>query len=303
VEVVAGGRIGGIDITVRRSRLFRIMGRVTIGEGVQGAPERVFLNEIKAQALFANPEQNTGVSSGGVFLFMNVSPGSYRLRAFNHREQVGVAIIEVRDADVENVEIALRPGTEVIGTLRPEGESKAPLDNWVAVFEGPENYVGRPRYPEHVFSTTLAAGHYTIQLSRGMTLSHAWLNGTDILTEGLTVGDAGRIQLDLVAHVESGQVAGSVVNASGEPATGATVVLVPEAKFRDQSQRFQDAATDQYGHFLLKDVAPGEYKVFAWDDVEEGAWFDPDFLKKCEKFGEAVTVKAKQTDTVKVTAR
>jgi len=33
------------------------------------------------------------------------------------------------------------------------------------------------------------------------------------------------------------------------------------------------------------------------------ARFDPDFLKKCEKFGEAVTVKAKQTETVKVTAR
>jgi Carboxypeptidase regulatory-like domain len=304
VEVAAGGRIAGIDITVRRSRLFRVMGRVTLAQGVQGMAERVYLNEVRAQALFGVPEQSAGVSSGGSFLLLNVPPGSYRLRALNQREQVGSAIIEVRDADIENVEIVLRPGTEVIGTLRPEGESKEPLDNWVAIFDGPENsFVGRPKYPERVFTVSLAAGHYTIQLSRGMTLSHAWLNGTDILADGLTVGDTGRIQLDLVASVETGQIAGNVVNASGEPPAGATVVLVPEAKLRDQTQRFDNVSTDQYGNFLLKDVAPGAYKVFAWDDVEEGMWFDPDFLKKFEKFGEPVTVKAKQAERVKITLR
>jgi len=39
----------------------------------------------------------------------------------------------------------------------------------------------------------------------------------------------------------------------------------------------------------LKNVAPGEYKVFAWDDIEDGAWYDSDFLRDIEARGEAVT--------------
>jgi hypothetical protein len=63
---------------------------------------------------------------------------------------------------------------------------------------------------------------------------------------------------------------------------------------------FLTAATDQYGHYELPDVPPGEYKVFAWDDVEPGIWFDPEFLKKYEKSGETVTVRARQQETVRV---
>jgi hypothetical protein len=37
-------------------------------------------------------------------------------------------------------------------------------------------------------------------------------------------------------------------------------------------------------------VVPGEYRVYAWEDVEYGAWMDPDFMKPLESRGEAVSV-------------
>ncbi len=37
---------------------------------------------------------------------------------------------------------------------------------------------------------------------------------------------------------------------------------------------------------------PGEYKLFAWDDVEQYDWFDPEFLKDFEARGESITVAA-----------
>jgi hypothetical protein len=32
----------------------------------------------------------------------------------------------------------------------------------------------------------------------------------------------------------------------------------------------------------MKGMPPGNYQLFAWDDVEPDAWFDPDFLRPIE---------------------
>jgi hypothetical protein len=40
----------------------------------------------------------------------------------------------------------------------------------------------------------------------------------------------------------------------------------------------------------MKTVVPGKYTVYAWEDVETGAWFDPDFLKTFESWGAKVEV-------------
>jgi hypothetical protein len=40
----------------------------------------------------------------------------------------------------------------------------------------------------------------------------------------------------------------------------------------------------------MSGVAPGEYKVFAFERVEVGAWQDPDFIRLHEERGKAVRV-------------
>jgi len=52
---------------------------------------------------------------------------------------------------------------------------------------------------------------------------------------------------------------------------------------------------DQYGHFDLRGLAPGKYKLFSWDGVEQGEWEDTDFLKDSEEKG--VTLDLKGSDT------
>ncbi len=40
------------------------------------------------------------------------------------------------------------------------------------------------------------------------------------------------------------------------------------------------AKADQNGHFDMKSLAPGDYRVVAPGDIDPGEQFDPEFIKK-----------------------
>jgi hypothetical protein len=60
------------------------------------------------------------------------------------------------------------------------------------------------------------------------------------------------------------------------PVANATVVAVPEERYRQLPDRFGIGATDQHGQFTIRGMAPGSYTFYAWQDMEEGVWRDPD---------------------------
>lgn len=114
----------------------------------------------------------------------------------------------------------------------------------------------------------------------------------DILDTGLEVTAGGAGPVEILLSPNAGAVEGVVRNDKSEPAVGATVVLVPKSKERrERVLFFPTGTTDQNGHFTLKNVEPGDYKAFAWEEVEYGAYMDPEFLKPVESKGESVTVR------------
>jgi hypothetical protein len=64
------------------------------------------------------------------------------------------------------------------------------------------------------------------------------------------------------------------------------VVLVPHS---DGSTRrldlYKTAKTDRSGKFEIRGIAPGEYSVFAWQEVDPGAWLDPKCLNAYRNYG------------------
>ena len=54
---------------------------------------------------------------------------------------------------------------------------------------------------------------------------------------------------------------------------------------------FKTATSDQNGGFSLPGISPGQYKIFAWEEVEQGAWQDDDCLRDYKKEGEDFEVK------------
>jgi hypothetical protein len=65
---------------------------------------------------------------------------------------------------------------------------------------------------------------------------------------------------------------------------------------------YKQATTDQYGRFELRGIPPGGYKLFSWDQVENGAWQDPEFLTPFEEKGEQVKLQEGDQKTVNLTA-
>jgi hypothetical protein len=80
------------------------------------------------------------------------------------------------------------------------------------------------------------------------------------------------------------------------------VVLVSDEAHRGHSRLYKHATTDQFGHFDLRGIAPGDYKLFSWEEVEDGAWEDPDFLKPFEEKGERVSLQEGDVKTVDIVA-
>jgi hypothetical protein len=68
------------------------------------------------------------------------------------------------------------------------------------------------------------------------------------------------------------------------------VVLVPDGKGRGQPNYYQHCLTSVLGRFGLPNVVPGDYTLFAWEHIERGAYFDPEFLAQYEDRGKAVHV-------------
>jgi hypothetical protein len=82
-------------------------------------------------------------------------------------------------------------------------------------------------------------------------------------------------------------------------------VLVPDSARRPRGDLYKNALTDEMGRFEIRGIAPGNYKVFAWELVEFGAWQDPNFIRLHENRGSSVRITAggrQSTDTVLIPA-
>jgi hypothetical protein len=62
----------------------------------------------------------------------------------------------------------------------------------------------------------------------------------------------------------------------GKPFPNSPVTLIPA----DGKSRPVKQSVDDDGNFKIAGLRPGTYKLFAWEEVDDGAWQDPEFRKK-----------------------
>ena len=93
---------------------------------------------------------------------------------------------------------------------------------------------------------------------------------------------------------DGGAIEGDVSDDMGNPIS-AGVMAIPRAG------RPVTGFAATGGYFKLQNLAPGDYTLYAWDDPQEVAWADADWIKPLAAKGVAVTVTAGQTAQIKLT--
>jgi hypothetical protein len=272
----------------------------------------------------------------GTFEVRDVAPGSYWLRATmgadfsapvpantNARtvndllttvlgsQQTTQIPLDVSNADVEGVTLVLSPGVSVAGRLRVEGQEVSSVDGYdrIRIQLRPTNNTNpglvRPQPLNADGSFTLenvTPGEYRIVANTprpDMYLKDARLDSTDILSQPWVVSGPVSGTLSIVLANGAGQLEGNLTNDKSEPVRGIQAVLIPD-RSRDRTELYRTATTDQNGHFTMRGIQPGDYKIFAWESIEQFSYYDPEVLVQFEQKGKAVTIGESAKPTVEV---
>jgi hypothetical protein len=86
------------------------------------------------------------------------------------------------------------------------------------------------------------------------------------------------------------------------PEASVTMVLVPNAPQQKRFDIYRSGTSDSMGRIHWDGLVPGDYKLYAWEDVESYAWTDPDFMANFEGRGTAVRVTEGSRDSANVKA-
>jgi protocatechuate 3,4-dioxygenase beta subunit len=315
VEVGGGATVSGLNLTLSKARTVHVKGHVTNMVSPQ-RPVQVMLTPRNSVG-FGGPMRSNPVDAAGNFDLRGVTPGSYF--AFANLNEDGKMYtarvpVEVGGSNVENVNLTLAPGSDVPGTLRVEGDTTQEFSNTNVYLQPAEagviNFSGvsPARLKDDRSFVLQNAGSAAFRvlvmgLPDGMYVKAIRAGDLDVLAAGLDLSKGTAPPLEILIGQHAPAVTGSVQDpGTGQPAPGATVVLIPQEKERrDQNTYYRQTATDQRGAYTLKNVPPGEYKVFAWEDLEPGAYMDPEFMKPIEGKGESVSLRESDQKTVTLT--
>jgi hypothetical protein len=120
----------------------------------------------------------------------------------------------------------------------------------------------------------------------------ATLAGQDVLNGEFALSQAAG-PIEIVLSDDGGSIDGDIVDADGQPATGAVMAL--------RNGRAVSVTAQASGHFKLQNLAPGDYTVYAWDDPAQVAYADTEWMRRYGGSGVAVTITAGQNSQVRLT--
>jgi len=304
IAVRAGDEQRGIDFRFSPMHMVRVRGRVS---GATTARMRGVMVGLSPRREGGDSAAFTGCDESGAFDIRGVVPGSYDLIAFQGGREGALSAwrqIEVGDTDLDGIELVLRPGADLAGRARIEAAGGAPpsLQNArVSLLVDDPRMPFNPPAPAAVGEDGsfvlkgVGEGVYRLDIAPlpdDCYIKSIKAGGAEAVDGRFTVGQSGTGPIEIVLSAAGGRIEGAAA-AGDQPVPGATVVLVPESSRRDQYGLYRDTKADQNGRFAFNGIAPGDYTLFAWDEIEPGAWRDPAVLDKYGKQGRQIRVEEK----------
>lgn len=307
-DVTPGAHVGGIDFRLRKVPAYHIHGRVAGRAG--GEPHTFDRFTVNASGGRAGGIFQSGLEPDGSFDIGGVASGWYEVsysRAVMGKSEISYPAqsVHVADADVNGVVFGERPEVEVSGSITVEGASPSTIFVYVALSpskgafsagagtaaDGTFHIKSAPMEVCSLDLRSLPDGYYVKSIHFG---EREVKDGQIDLTNGASG------PLSIVLASDGGTVDGSVQTADGQPSAGSEVTVAPLEEFEGRSDLLKRATTDAAGHFHVKDVAPGDYKAYAWEiDLDQSTW-SAEFRKLFDARSAAVTVGPKGAASVQL---
>ncbi len=296
------GREMRVDFTVRQVPAVRVRGTVSGMPKNQGAAVTLQPRGANRGPVNARP---ANITPDGHFEVRGVTSGSYIL-ATDYWEAGGRLTarvpVEVGGADVEGIAIHLEPGPSISGSVRVESTTGKTLPDkpWSLNLRSSDPTIGGGQLKWSKDHTTFTIadttpGTYRLEGSPPppFYLKSAVLGGRDLTREEMPIGQSiGELQV--VISDDSGLIEGGVQDSDGQPAARATVMAVEEGR----SPRNIPCGAD--GRFQLANLAPGDYRIYAWDDITQVEYADSEWMKRQGGKGQSVTISPGQTASLKL---
>jgi hypothetical protein len=306
VELRAGAHLEGFDIRLQSTSVYSVRFEFTGGRAPEGSYSPSLISE--QGDLHGSV---TSLSENDV-VFRGVPPGSYEaIVRLDNEEQRSFAIrhVEVTNADVAGGALTFLPAVEVTGAVRVEGGVFSAFEklrvSLQAEYRNPMigNFNAQLK-PDGSFLIKGAAPMvYELAVTRTPGVYLKAIRAGDKQLTGRRVDLSSKLEpLTIVLGADVGEVDGAVQNAGGDPVARARVNVIAYGDHANRGDLNRFGFTDDKGEFKIKDVPPGEYKVFAWEDVPVGAPQDPEFRKPFEKQAAPLRMQPNGQEKVQVTA-
>jgi hypothetical protein len=292
------------------------------GPGGRGAQVQVRLSPTSPNGSLYSVNTEPGT---GRFDFLKVIPGGYVAYVFLN----GMTIrsnADVRNGDVDGLSLPMASGLDIPINLTFEGERPPNFPNLanltVTLWRNP-TLLSAPAMPATAGNPpvlrNIAPGDYHVYVNpilsalnganpmiqppvwQGAYVKSMKLGDVDVLNGGLRLSRAPEVPLDVVIAATPGVLQGIVVNERREPVVGAWVTVFssspPDRLYR--TDMYQVTSTDTAGRFQIR-ARPGDYRVFAWENVENGTWMDSTFLRLYEERGVTARVEEAMATTSEI---
>jgi Carboxypeptidase regulatory-like domain len=262
--------------------------------------------------------------ANGVFEVSNVVPGTYTLRvsgypdwnapldksaiaavrttsdlygaAFNRATTAEIPI-EVSAADVTGVNVTLTPGVRVplkvsingndVSTLKDFEKLRISLTPKSRSYDESGGQLGPLTAEGNGTIDKVANGLYRVGMESGIPeiyIKEATFDNMDALNGFIQINGPPSGALRVVLDDKPGRIDGTLMDSVSKPVAGVQVILIPE-KNRYRTESFKFADTDDKGRFTFRGIPPGDYRVYAWESIEQYDYFDPDLLSRYEQQG------------------
>lgn len=286
IRLEAGASFPAADIQIQKVRVFGISGRVV--DSVTGKPvAEADVNEYPADAQMDLRDLGRQVRTGadGAFSIGRLAPGEHILNVFARQVvSPNLKSVIVVNKDVDDLTLEVHPGFDVAGQVSfSEAGPVLPARPMVTLRRVSLAPIGSPAGPvsqDGNFSVTgVTPGLYEVALSPipdGAYIQSVRLDNQDVTGRQVTVSPGAR--LEIVLSPRAAQVGGTVRDREGKAMPGATVTLwkpgFPPPALYDATRVTQTGAD---GRFAFSGVPPGEYRLAAWDQIENGLAQYPPF--------------------------